>query len=285
MQPADWFMLVLGSGLTLASVALFAWRVTPLWDGFAAGRMGELQERFEQLSMDGKLLAIALRLWGIALLVGSILLWTALRSPPLACVYAGLVYVAPRIIMDYLIRRQSQLLRAQLVPAALGVGNAVKAGLSLAQSLQTISEETPQPLAGVLRRIVFEFERGRPLKEAMENVRDRLKLEPFSLFSLAIETSIERGGRVNEALERISSSLQEQQRLERKLDAATSAGQQVVLVLALFPLAFLGMFYSMDPGTTSLLFTTWTGQFVLVAVIGLVYVGVRWALQILRLEL
>ena len=92
---------------------------------------------------------------------------------------------------------------------------------------------------------------------------------------------MERGGRITEALERISRSLQENQRLERKLEADTESGRKVVVMLAAFPAVFLGLFYFLNPEGTALLFTTILGQVVLVFVIVMVYAAVRWANRIL----
>ena len=90
--------------------------------------------------------------------------------------------------------------------------------------------------------------------------------------------------RITDALERIGRSLQENQRLERKLEADTESGRKVVVMLAAFPAVFLGLFYFLNPEGTALLFTTILGQVVLVFVIVIVYAAVRWANRILRLD-
>ncbi len=115
--------------------------------------------------------------------------------------------------------------------------------------------------------------------------RDRLKLDSFSLFAAALLVSIERGGQITDVLERIDRSLQENQRLERKLQADTESGRQVVFILSIFPFVFLGMFYFLNPDGTFLLFNTLPGQLVLLAIMTLVYVSVRWANRILTVNI
>lgn len=270
---------------TFAAVFFAVRQWGPFWDLLAAKQMGRLAEQFERLALDQDKFKLFMRLWGLLLVAIFVLFGFVLKMLPIGVALGLLAYIAPRHILDLLIRRRTKLLRDQLVNASVGIGNAVKAGLSLAQGIETICDETPDPLAAEFRRIVFEFDRGRPLKEALEQVRLRLQLEAFTLFALAIEVAIDRGGRLNEALDRISGSLQEHQRLERKLDAETSAGRQAVSILTFFPVVFLGLFYLLDRHSISLLFTTFYGQCVIAVVMAFTYAGSRWAAKIMNVEI
>jgi tight adherence protein B len=196
-----------------------------------------------------------------------------------------LIWIAPRQLIQMAIGRRRSTLRDQMVTACVTLANTTRAGLALAQGLEAISAEAAEPLATELRRLVRDYQRGRPLAESIRDTKERLNIDSFTLFANAILTCLERGGRVTEALERISASLQENQRLERKLEADTASGRRVVLILALFPVAFLMMFYLMDPDTTSLLFSTLVGQIILVVIAGLVYASVAWARYILGIDI
>jgi tight adherence protein B len=209
----------------------------------------------------------------------------ALDMWPVAFIAVYLVYVAPRIYLQQEIARRTMLLRDQLVGTVTALANATRAGLSLAQGIANVAAETPEPLANELNRISRDYRGGRPLSASLVDARTRLKLDSFTLFASALLVSLERGGRITEALERIGKSLQENQRLERKLEADTQSGKKVVVILAIFPFAFLVMFYFLNPEGTSLLFTTVLGQIVLLVVIVLVYFAVRWAQSILDVDI
>jgi tight adherence protein B len=200
----------------------------------------------------------------------------------LAAVY--IVYVAPRIALDLMIRRRRSQLRDQMVAATIALANTCRAGLSLAQGIETVANETPQPLASELQRIVREYKYGRPLAEAIRATKDRLMVDSFTIFASAILVSLERGGRITDALERISHSLQETQRIERKLEVDTASGQKVVYLLTAFPLLFLGMSYFMNPDGTAMVFQSLLGQLVLLVVIALSYFSFRWSQRILAIE-
>ena len=276
-------VILLSSVLVLAAVALGILRLGPAWDGIAARQVADLTPRLNELRMDATRLPRYLRWWGLSL-VGSFLLFAVvLRMFPLAIAAVYLVYVAPRLVLEFLIHRRRRLLRDQMVGASVGLANAVRAGLSLGQGIESIANEIEEPLASELRRITFEWQHGRSLAEAINEVKQRMKLDSFTLFAHAVGACLERGGKVTDALERISRSLLENQRLERKMDSETASGRKVVVILAAFPFVFLAGFAAMDAETTQLLFNTLIGQLILTGVLVIVYVSARWSQRIFRL--
>ncbi len=276
--------LVLGSASLFAAVAWGVARAGAVWDSIAGAQWSQQTEMFRRLGLKTSRLRLGLRLWGASMIGSVFFLWAVCGMFPVALMTGVMVYVAPRYILHYLVERRRTLIRDQMVSATMGLANAVKAGLSLPQGLTSICEEVPEPLVSELRRIEFEYHRGRPLRDAIEEVRQRLDIDAFTLFALAIEVSLDRGGNVGEALNRISVSLQENQRIERKLEADTASGRQIVQILAVFPLFFIGFFYFVDPHAGALLFGTLAGQLVVCVVAILVYLGVAWANRIMRCD-
>lgn len=277
-------MVFLSSALVVVGVATGLVTLRPLWDGVASRYVADLRPQLEALSIDLKSMTFYLRLWGVVLAAVVFLFAWVLHMFPVAIAAGFLVYVAPRLIVKRLIAQRRTLLRDQMVTASVALANTARAGMALAQGLEEVAREIADPLASELRRIVFQFQRGRPLAEAITEVRDRLELDGFTLFAHAINTCLERGGKITEALDRISKSLQENQRIERKLDADTAGGRKVVVLLGAFPLAFLAGFYLLDSRSTGLIFTTLPGQVLLVVVFAMIYVSVRWSSKILSID-
>jgi tight adherence protein B len=255
-----------------------------VWDDVTSRYVADITPKLDSLSIDHATLPKYLRIWGISLVAAFVVVAFILQMPPVALAAVYLVYVSPRIILDFMIRKRRAMLRDQMVAATVALANTSRAGLSLAQGLESIGTETPEPLAAELRRIVHEYRHGRPLSEAIRATKERLKIESFTLFAAAILVSLERGGRITEALERISHSLQELQRIERKLEVDTAAGTKVVYILTVFPLIFLGISYMTNPDGTNALLHTLSGQFLLLVVIALTYVSFRWSQRILAIE-
>lgn len=256
-----------------------------VWDDASRRFLSDLYPMLESLSIDSTRYRTWLRWWGICLISSLLVLGFALNMFPIAIAVMLLVFFAPRWILKSIIARRRALLRDQMVSGSIALANASRAGLSLAQGLESVSRETPSPLANELRKIVNEYEHGRPLAAAIRNTKDRLDLDSFTLFASAIQVSLEQGGRITEALERISNSLQENQRVERQLEAETASGRRVVWILGVFPFLFLAGFLVIHPTGTLMVFETLVGQFVLLAVIGLTFASVWWSNRILSIEL
>jgi tight adherence protein B len=276
--------IIASSTLVFLAVFLACRSGGGVWDDVTARYVSDITPMLDSLSLDHSKLPKYLRIWGISLVAAFVVVAFVLRMPPIALAAVYLVYVSPRIILEFMIRKRRAVLRDQMVTATVALANTSRAGLSLAQGLESIGNETPEPLAAELRRIVHEYRHGRPLAEAIRATKERLKIESFTLFSAAILVCLERGGRITDALDRISHSLQELQRIERKLEVDTASGTKVVYILTVFPLIFLGISYVTNPeGTETLMHSIW-GQLIMLLVIALTYFSFRWSQKILSIE-
>ena len=256
-----------------------------VWDAISTRYVADLKPVLDSLSLDQKHTRSWMRWWGISIIGSFVLLTFVLGMFPIALAVVMLLLIAPRWILKFIIARRQKLLRDQLVGGTISLANACRAGLSLAQGLETVGSEVPKPLAHELQRIVNEYQHGRSLAEAITSTKERLNLDSFTLFASAICVSLGRGGRITESLERIGQTLQENQRVERKLESETASGRKVVLLLAFFPFVFLAGFYIVHPEGTALVFQSLIGQFVLLVVIGLVVASAWWSNRILSIEL
>jgi tight adherence protein B len=277
-------MILVTTALTFVAGCLVGLSIVGIWDQVTRRYIADITPQLQSLGMNQTRINQWLRVWGLTMLFTFVAL-TVLNMIPIAIIAVLLLLLAPRWLLATMIDRRRSLLRDQLVAGTTALANASRAGLSLAQGLETVCKEVPQPLAGELAGIVSEYEHGRPLAGAIKNTRDRLRLDSFTLFSSAVCVSLERGGRITESLDRISRSLRENQRVERKLESETASGKRVVALLAVFPFLFLAGFYVMHPEGTRLVFQSLIGQFILLAVIGLVVASCWWSNKILSIEL
>jgi tight adherence protein B len=266
------------------AAALLVGPLTEFWDRFMAWSLADLERAMDALRIDRHGLQGWLRWWGLLVATVGIGLGLVLRSPVLAVplVLGGLV--APRFWLGHIVDSRRKLLRHQLPPALAGLANAVRAGLPLPEGIATVAAELSEPLRGEFRGIVAEHGGGRPLAAAIEDVKQRLGLEPFTLFAATIQTTLQRGGRVSEMLEILADSLRELDRLERTMDSATASPRKTIFFLGLFPALFLLGFLLLFPEGTMLMFTTTLGQVLLVVAAGLTGASVLWSQSILALE-
>ena len=277
-------MIVATSGMFFAAAFLLVMSGHQAWDWIASRFVSAEVTQARLLSLDEQKISFWLRAWGIAL-VTTLILGLVLGMLPIALGLVAVLLFSPRWLLAFSIRRRSQLLRDQMVGCSRALANSARAGQSLPQALEAVSAESPLPIRAELQRIVGEYQMGRPLVEALADARQRLRLDSFSLFASSIIVSLERGGSVTEALERICGSLQENQRIERKLAAETASGWRVVLILTAFPFLFLAGFAWLHPSGTKLMFETLLGQALLLTILGLVVASLWWSRKILTIEM
>lgn len=279
------FIPLLTTGIMFCAGLIAGRSLGRVWDQFSRWYIADLQPLMDALSLDQNRIRYYMRWWGISIVASFVLLTFAFGMLPIAIAVVLLLVFAPRWTLQAMIIRRRTLLRDQLVAGTTALANACRAGLSLAQGLETVSAEVPQPLSAEMSRIVSGYQHGQPLAEAITLTKERLQLDSFTLFASAVCVSLNRGGRITESLERIGSTLLENQRVERKLESETASGKKVVWLLAAFPFVFLAGFYVMHPTGTVLVFQSLVGQFVLLAVIALVVISVWWSHKIISIEL
>ena len=270
--------------LACAAITTLAMWLGPAWDAFARFSIKDLTPRMQALGLDGRHIDQWMRWWGLAIVITLVVVGALLRMSTVAVGMAILIYIAPRFLLDWMLSHRQIKLRDQLVRASMGIASSCRAGMALAQSIDKVSGETPWPLRDELQRIARYYKGGGRIQDALREADRRLAIEAFTVFASASIVSLERGGNITAALEKISEGLQEMQRLDRKLEADSASGKRLALVLGCFPAAFLLLFSLLDPVSTGLLYTTLLGNLVLCLVGAIVAVAVKWCTYILDMD-
>ncbi len=220
----------------------------------------------------GWLIGIALTFFGI---------WLGLENLIFASLTAVFLVAAPWYLLRRMAERHRQKIEDQLADAMVTLANCVRAGLSLAQSLEILAAQCPKPINAEFHQMVAEYNLGKPLDRTLTEAKERLRSENFALFAAALLASHESGGRLNETVERIAESVLELQRLERKVMAETAQARKAAVYMALAPGIILVAYYFVDPVNTTMLFTRTLGQMLLAMAVVLNVVAYLWARAIL----
>jgi tight adherence protein B len=161
----------------------------------------------------------------------------------------------------------------------------IRAGLSLAQALDLLAMECPKPIRQEFSQIIGEYKMGKPMERTLREAKERLRSENFALFAAALLASRESGGKLNDTVERISRSVLEMQRLERKLQTETAQARKSAVYMAIIPLLVLIVYFFVDPLNSRLLFVTPLGQIVLSIAAVFNLVAYFWAVRILNADI
>ena len=276
------FLLVVSSVVFAVAVGL---GVGPLFGALnRANRsfFADLESKMTDVGMPTKTLpALANLRWGLAVVVAAGI--SSLGMIPVGLFAGVLAYNLMAVWLRWRVEVYRSRIRDQLVIVARDFANQVRAGLPLVAGLESTSRDLPAPLGPLLQRVVQQAKQGPGyFLAALDDLKRTVRLDGLTVFVIAVRVASESGGDLSRVLDRLSYSLEEQQRVEWKKDSETAAGKMVVWMLGAFPFGFIALFYAMDPEGTGLLFTMLTGQIVLSLVGIVVYLSFRWAQSIIR---
>ncbi|HUG69434.1 MAG TPA: type II secretion system F family protein [Pirellulaceae bacterium] len=245
----------------------------------------DLKERLRALRISSKHVRRWVNTWlGIVATV-FLVLWIGLDAVALAAPVAVIMCAGPWYVVRRAAEARRQKIEDQLADAMVMFSSAIRAGLSIPQSMELLALECPKPISQEFHQIVGEYKLGKPLERTLTEAKERLKSENFVLFAAALLASRESGGRLNETVERISHSVVELQRLERKVVSETAQARKSAVYMAIVPPLLLFVYAFVDPVNTERLFTTLPGQLILSASLVLNLVAYLWALKILKADI
>jgi tight adherence protein B len=273
--------ILLGSTLIGAAVALLGYSGREYFAKALGAVEGDLADKLRRLRAPTRHLHKYLLLW-LTTIGGTFCgFWLGLDSLVFAVVISAFLLCAPWYLLRRMAERHHLQIEDQLADAMVALSNAVKAGLSLAQSLELLAAQCPKPINAEFHQIVAEYKLGKPLERTLLEAKARLRSENFALFAAALLASHKSGGRLNETVQRIAESVMELQRLDRKVMAETAQARKSAVYMAMAPAFILVAYYFVDPINTTLLFTTIVGQVLLAIAIVLNVVAYLWARVIL----
>jgi tight adherence protein B len=276
---------VLGSSMVATAIAVGALAGRSSYSAAIDFVENDLKDKLRRLRLRTDSLRKYLVSWSIVVAVTAAVLLVAAGSLVFSVTAAVLLVSLPWYVLRRLAEKRRLLIEDQLADAMVSLSNAIKAGLSLAQSLDILARQSPKPICQEFLQIVGEYQLGKDLEQCLKEAKDRLQSENFALFAAALEASRQSGGRLNETVERIATSVRELQRLERKVRSETAQARTSSLYMALAPPVILVMNYFIDPVHTRMLFTEVPGQMILCLAAVMNLLAYLWARMILNPEI
>lgn len=245
----------------------------------------DLTDRLRALRTTSQYLRRWINTWLVIVAAVFLIIWLGLDALPIAAPTAIVMSAGPWYVVRRVAQARRQKIEDQLADAMVMFSSGVRAGLSIPQSLELLAIDCPKPICQEFHQMSGEYKLGKPLERTLTEAKERLQSENFVLFAAALLASRESGGRLNETVERISQSVMEVQRLERKVRSETAQARKSAVYMAVVPLLLLIVYAGVDPQNTERLFTTLPGQIILSTAMVLNLVAYLWALKILSADI
>ena len=164
------------------------------------------------------------------------------------------------------------------------MAGSLTAGLSLAQSIDTIVNEGSEPISSEFRRVLVETRLGVSLETALEGVAERFESKDFAWVVMAINIQRRVGGNLAELLETVAATIREREYMRRQVAALAAEGKLSAFVLGgLPPLFFIYLLFTRYE-YVSTLFREPLGWLMLGGSVVILGVGAFWMSRIIKVE-
>ena len=279
------------AAITLAALALIdsAWYLAERYRGrYLKEARTELDDVLIQIP-PARILDLSLALSALCAII-VVLVAAALESfawewAMAAALAAGVAaFPVPRLALKAIRRRRLHKFNLQLEDALGMMSGALKAGFSINQALEEISELDIHPIAVEFRLLMQEIRLGVPLDQALENMNRRFESDDFELVATAIITARQTGGELTTVLERVAGLIRERVRIAAKVRSQTAMGRLQALIIGVMPFLLLaGMLY-ISPEPTRMFLDSPLGMIALAVVVVLVVLGFLTIRRITSIE-
>lgn len=202
-----------------------------------------------------------------------------------ALIVAALLVVAAPASLNFLSARRKRQFEGQLPDTLQLLSGTLRAGYSMMQGVEAVSQEVDEPMGRELRRVVTEARLGRPLEEALDSVAERMDSNDFAWATMAIRIQREVGGNLSELLMTVAETMTQRERLRRDVKTLTAEGRMSAYVLGILPIGLALAMYVLNPDYMSLLWDSGIGQVMLAVGAALMVGGFFWMSKIVKIEI
>ncbi len=179
----------------------------------------------------------------------------------------------PKIYVEGLWEAHSNKVVNQMLDGMTMMANGVKAGLSVTQSMERVTENVKGPLSKEFNLVLNKIRLGMTVEDALKDFGDRVQRQDTQMFVTSINILKETGGNLSETFETINNTIRERQKIEKKIDAMTAQGLMQGIIMTAVPFVLMLVFLAIDPNYIKPLFTKPLGWVALIIMFGLQIMG------------
>lgn len=204
---------------------------------------------------------------------------------PFARPVAALVgFVLP---FAYLKRRATVRLKKfeEHFPEALDLlSRAIRAGHAFQTAMGMVATELQDPVGPEFKKTFDQQNFGLPLKDALNELADRVDLLDVRFFVTAVLIQRDTGGNLAEILDNLAHVVRERFKILRQVRVHTAHGRFTGYVLLALPAALACVLMWVNPEHMGLLFKEPMGHMMVIGAICLQTIGFFWIRQVIKIE-
>ena len=185
-------------------------------------------------------------------------------GPIQALVMAVIGYLVPGVYVKYRIGQRLKAFNNQLGDTLTLLSNALKAGYSFAQAIDTVAKNAVAPIGDEFSRAVREMNLGGSPDEALANITKRVASNDFDLVSTAYSIHRTVGGNLAEILDNIAYTIRERVRIKGEISTLTAQARASGTLITALPIILAAFMYFVTPTYFRPMFETLYGWVMIV---------------------
>ena len=191
---------------------------------------------------------------------------------------------APFLWMRYKAKRRIRKFEEQFPEALDLLSRAIRAGHAFQTAMGMVASELPEPVGPEFKKTFDQQNFGLPLKDALNELADRIALLDVRFFVTAVLIQRDTGGNLSEILDNLAHVVRERFKILRQVRVHTAHGRFTGYVLLALP-AFLSIALMwINPEHMGLLFSERMGHIMIGIALTLQTVGFFWIRQVIKIE-
>jgi tight adherence protein B len=221
---------------------------------------------------------------GIVVVAGVFGLLLGAGNILLGLLFIVLGVIGPWVYLGIRRSRRRKAFNAGLPDTLQLISGSLSAGLSLAQSVDTVVREGPEPICSEFRRVLVETRLGVTIEDALEGLAERFESKDFEWVVMAIRIQRQVGGNLAELLETVAATMREREYVRRQVAALAAEGKLSAWVLGLLPPLFVVYLLLTNYDYVSVMFTNPLGLAMMIGAGLWLAVGVFWMSRLVKVE-
>ncbi len=200
-------------------------------------------------------------------------------------VVAGLgAFQIPNQVLIKLKEKRRRKFNEQLVEALGQMSNALKAGFSITQAFESVVQNSENPIAQEFEVFLQQQRVGVSFNDALASLDKRVGSEDLNLVCAAMDIARRTGGNLTEIFDKISETIRERMRIERRVMTLTAQGRMQGMIVGAMPFVVGVAMVFMRPEVMLPFLRTPQGMGAVAAVIILVTIGWLVIRKIIRID-
>jgi tight adherence protein B len=193
-------------------------------------------------------------------------------------------YLVPGIYVKYRVGRRLRAFNGQLGDTLTLLSNAIKAGYSFAQAIDTVAKNAVPPIADEFSRAVREMNLGGSPDEALQNITKRVASNDFDLVATAYSIHRTVGGNLAEILDNIAYTIRERVRIKGEIATLTAQARASGTLITFLPIVLAAFMYFVTPTYFRPMFENFIGWVLIAIGIFMIFLGNMIIRRVIAIE-